>query len=333
MVSMKTKRRALHIAAAAVLLISAVSGGFYYFWHRAAVHGAIQLVKPFEYSVSPVTMGDGFQVRAVISVPWGQRLEGVGPVIPKDAGVIQVGKPQLDGDIWHWGKRHCTVNIPLLAYRTGELQPGSVKLAYRREKALEPAPDALTEMALPPVRVEPRVVSPDDEPPLAGELRGSQMKPNYRWLWVAAPIAAALLFGLYVLYRLLRRKTAEWLAPPTAWEQALAELRELRGEAQSGCPAQCFSRLSDIVRRYIERRFSLPSTTTTTPEFLQAMRGADSPLEPPQQKKLGDFLAVADLVKFARLEPDEATVDNSIFEAENFVKSTVPGPEAEVKNV
>ncbi|MEA4863030.1 MAG: hypothetical protein AB7F40_03090 [Victivallaceae bacterium] len=333
MVSMKTKRRALRIAVAAVLLILAAGGGFYYFWHRAAVYGKIQVVKPFEYTVSPVMLGDEFLVRAVISVPWGQSLEGVELEIPKDAGVIQVGKPQLDDEVGHWGKRYYSVNIPLLAYRTGELDPGRAKLAYRRDRALEPVPDAMNEMALPPVKVEPRVVSPDEELPLAGELRSSQMKTNYRWLWVAVPVAAALLFGLYVLYRLLRRKTAEWLAPPTAWELALEELHELRGEAHSGYPAQCFARLSDIVRRYIERRFLLPSTTTTTPEFLRAMRGADSPLTPPQQHKLGDFLAVADMVKFAKMEPDEATVDNSIFEAENFVKSTVPAPKVEVRHV
>lgn len=333
MVSIKTKRLMLRTAAALAVLILAAAGTFYHFYRRASVYGEIRVVRQFEYTVSPVTMGSEFAARAELAVPWGQSLEGAEPAIPKDSGVIQVGKPRLASGAMHWGWRVYSVEIPLLAYRTGELKPGDVKLAYRRDKAAEPAPAEVSALALPPVKAEARQVSPDEELPLAAELRRSEMKPNYRWLWVAVPVAAAVLLGLYALLRTLRRKTVEWLAPPTAWELALSELRELRGEARSGNPAQCFTRLSDVVRRYIERRFTLPSTTTTTPEFLHAMRGADSPLTPPQQRKLGDFLAVADLVKFAKMEPDDSTVDNSIYEAENFVKSTIPGPQEGANHV
>jgi hypothetical protein len=82
-----------------------------------------------------------------------------------------------------------------------------------------------------------------------------------------------------------------------------------------------FVELSRIVRRYLEDRFRLRSPELTTEEFLVVM--SDSPdLSRDHQQLLRSFLRRADLVKFARLVPDAADVEDSVQAAQRFLEET-----------
>ena len=60
--------------------------------------------------------------------------------------------------------------------------------------------------------------------------------------------------------------------------------------------------LSDIVRRYVEERFSLRAPELTTEEFLLEA-GRSSELSSNHRSLLSDFLERCDRVKFARYSP------------------------------
>jgi hypothetical protein len=87
--------------------------------------------------------------------------------------------------------------------------------------------------------------------------------------------------------------------PPDRW--ALAELDRIDGLGlpEAGDVERYHTLLSDVVRGYLERRYRLPASRQTTPEFLKAVAAAGL-LTPARQAVLGGFLERCDLAKFAR---------------------------------
>ena len=80
--------------------------------------------------------------------------------------------------------------------------------------------------------------------------------------------------------------------------------------------------LTDIVRCYIEKRFTLRAAEQTTPEFLDSL-GGDSRLEKAHRDMLREFLAGADVIKFARGESTQREMEASLEEARRFVVETM----------
>lgn len=171
----------------------------------------------------------------------------------------------------------------------------------------------------------PDSVEPELRPPM-----GRLEKPNrstVHWLWWVG--GGALLAGVAAwLIRRSGRKTSSL----TAWEVAQSELDDLlagpRPEAEQVGPF--FVELSDIIRRYLEDRFSLRSPELTTERFLEVV--ARSPdLSRRHQSLLRDFLRQCDLVKFAGLIPSVSAVDEAIDAARRFLTETrelMPGVES-----
>ena len=82
-----------------------------------------------------------------------------------------------------------------------------------------------------------------------------------------------------------------------------------------------YTRLSDIVRRYLEDQFGLRAPERTTEEFLQVVsRG--SGLSPAHQALLGAFLQESDLVKFARYRPALPDLERAYAAADTFVSES-----------
>jgi hypothetical protein len=134
------------------------------------------------------------------------------------------------------------------------------------------------------------------------------------WLLVAALIAAGII--AFVIWRYRRGKPAAPPPPlPTPFETARRALDDLRRENP---PVEMFyTRLSDIVRQYIEGQFGLHAPERTTEEFL-----AEATLPAQHMTLLGAFLSEADMVKFARLRPGREDADRAFAAAERFVQET-----------
>lgn len=331
--SMKAKRWTVRLAAVLLIVLFSLAAAVFFTARSSAVSGEVKVVSPLRFQAESTVLGGGITASAEIAVPWGQSLTGAVAELDKNSGVFELGVVSVQRNWMHWGYSLYRIGVTLVPYRTGTVAPGKMAFSYNREQATFELDPAAVAMAFPDLEVKPLEVDRQSGLPLAGELRGQEVKPNYvKWGLIALLAASALALG-WVLYRSLRRKTAEWLAPPTAWESALRELGDLRQEAHSGYPAVCFARLSDILRRYIERRFSMPSTTTTTPEFMVELRRTALPLTAAQRSGLGAFLETADMVKFAKREPDESTLDGAISQAEQFVRETVPPKDGEGANV
>ncbi|HUL43154.1 MAG TPA: hypothetical protein VLY03_02240 [Bacteroidota bacterium] len=110
--------------------------------------------------------------------------------------------------------------------------------------------------------------------------------------------------------------------PRPSGEVALEELLALEGERmwQRGLVKEYYSRLTDIVRLYIERRFAVLAMESTSDEILAAERIRG--LENGVRDLLRDVLLRADLVKFAKFQPLPQENESSLASSRAFVEAT-----------
>lgn len=176
---------------------------------------------------------------------------------------------------------------------------------------------------------------PEDVKPLAGRdvlplpLRAGD-EPGFPWLPVGAALAVLALLATAIALLLKRRAAVEPATPPPpppAHERALRALDALlsRHLPEQGAVEPYFVELSEILRRYIEDRFGLRAPERTTEEFLAELRNSDAgrrALEAAQRDVLRGFLERADLVKFARDEPDLDVCAQAAGAARDFVRGT-----------
>lgn len=117
------------------------------------------------------------------------------------------------------------------------------------------------------------------------------------WAGAALGMLVLLLTGWIVLRRW--RRSPELALSPDRWALRELQLIPLPTEPVENAVEEFYTRLSDVLRRYLELRFQVPAPEQTTTEFLAAMRRSPH-LPPEQQATLRDFLERCDLVKFAR---------------------------------
>ena len=80
-------------------------------------------------------------------------------------------------------------------------------------------------------------------------------------------------------------------------------------------------RASDAVRRYVEAVFGVPSLEMTTGEVLLGLERVEAPGE--ARSVLRRFLAQCDLVKFAKVRPDDSTAITTLGLGRDFVERTI----------
>ena len=142
----------------------------------------------------------------------------------------------------------------------------------------------------------------------------------HNWWWLLVLVAV-----LALAYWLWKRKrptdTANAVPPPTPYELAIRALQQLRVENPP--VEEFYTRLSDIVRHYLEGRFYLRAPERTTEEFLYEV-SQDNALAQERKDLLGAFLQESDLVKFARHHPEQSDMQRALEAAEKFVRDTQP---------
>lgn len=107
-------------------------------------------------------------------------------------------------------------------------------------------------------------------------------------------------------------------------EEALLALNNLNldGLENSEELKEFFYQLSFIVRRYIERQFSVKAPEMTTEEFLQYIREG-SFLHNEAKEQLSSFFVLADMVKFAKYISSETEASKSFVSVKSFIEQSV----------
>ena len=140
---------------------------------------------------------------------------------------------------------------------------------------------------------------------------------------VAVILVAILIYWLIKRFRkrpVKEETSAKPARPPH--EIALEELDALEKEKlwQQGNYKLYYSRLSDIVRIYIEHRYDINAMEQPTDETLASLKSRIG--NPLTKEKLSQLLVLADLVKFAKAQPIAVENEMSIKSAYDFINAT-----------
>jgi len=174
-----------------------------------------------------------------------------------------------------------------------------------------------------------------------GEIRDIKPPMHAPWLFedyvpylIALVVVAAIAGGGYYYWRMKKKKKdlladIKVIIPPH--REALTALRLLEEKKlwQQGLVKQYYSELTEIIRYFFERRWSIIALELTTDEILVQMKHIPDALN--VWKEMEAFFITADLVKFAKYEPSPAEHETEIRSAYEIVRTMVPKTQVETE--
>ena len=216
------------------------------------------------------------------------------------------------------------------SFDPGRHDVGAIPFAFLMdddERVLTARPSAL-EVLAPDIDREAGIY--DIKAPFAVSLTAREI---LQWILLAAMLAFILWYG----FRVLRKKkidepghqSGEPMEP--AHVTALKELKKLKSESlwQNGMVKEYYTRLTGIIRKYIERRFGITAMERTSREIITELN-SNVALPKEVLALLEQCFYLADLVKFAKARPGEEYHEMSLNTGFRFVKATCsPGPGTE----
>ncbi len=166
------------------------------------------------------------------------------------------------------------------------------------------------------MRVDTTLAIKDIKQPLKEPFNWRELIPLLKWV----ALALVLLVGIVLLVQYLSRRKQKRLKPKgpeiPPHVQALDALRKLREAKlwQDNKQKEYHSRLTDILRLYIEQRFHISALEQTSDEILNSFHSIA--MDPENKARLKQILLLSDMVKFAKQQalPDEneMSMDNAI---------------------
>ena len=152
-----------------------------------------------------------------------------------------------------------------------------------------------------------------------------QGKP-FNWkLWIAVG-ASLILVSLGLWYYLKNRRKPVPVAPAydsklSPFDQAMQRLRDIRdsGYMQKGDPRSHFTGMTDALKIFLVRKFSLPVMSETTGEILLRMQDGKLGREP--LSVLAACLRLSDAVKFAKYPSDTAEGAKALDDMESVIRA------------
>lgn len=168
--------------------------------------------------------------------------------------------------------------------------------------------------------------------------------PSHFWDWVPDWIAdywgwwlllIILIVGATLYYNLWwkkrdRKPTLKPMRPQPVpeppYELAIKRLNALSAEQlwENGQDKEFYVRLTEILRQYIDSRFSINAMEMTSDEILKALRSNAEARLP--EKYMRQVLEIADYVKFAKMKPFSEDNIKAYKDAMQFVEDTKPKP-------
>jgi hypothetical protein len=148
------------------------------------------------------------------------------------------------------------------------------------------------------------------------------------WLWFLLGTMVAAVAVIAVRYYIRKRRKVLPPPPPKPpYEEAVEALAALEAKQylMKSMIREYVFELSEILKRYLERRFGINAAEFTTEEML-AWLGI-SPLDKELRNSTEWFFRAADPVKFAKFLPDQDSVKRFGTEARTIIEATKPQPE------
>lgn len=263
------------------------------------------------------TLGDEIKLVIALESPAGARLEAPSAKIKLAPFELKRVESRADASL----------TLILTVFEMGEQTVPPLPLTYT--DASGRSGQAVTQAQK--VKIVPVKRKPGDKDQIR-DIKGPVSLSLTGW-WILLGAVLALSLGALLgwsLYRRLKRRIVEDLEaklPPH--ERAERELERLQraGHLDAGRTKEYYSELSDILRRYFERRYRIEALESTTVECLARLK--ELTLERSLHEKVRNLLERADLVKFAKFIPARGLADELVSDLTLILEGTKPPPEPE----
>jgi hypothetical protein len=242
------------------------------------------------------------------------------PQDPQSRGDFEVVGVQDELDIPESDHRRWTRVYELESLTAGDHEIPEVAVQFTDNRGGEPIHDTISSQAS-TVSIA-SVLEGQADPRKFRDIKDvvdMHVTPESKTNWVAYASAAGGLVVMSAMLLLVWRRRNN--IPPHRW--ALAELDCLAKEdlLAQGLFQEFYDELTWIIRQYVEKRFEINAAKLTTDEFLKRLREQQL-LNEQFREPLEQFLAVADMVKFAQFTPGDADGESAIGKAREFVTRT-----------
>lgn len=267
-----------------------------------------------------ITIGDVFTLTLEITSKPGVTFEPFDPA--EYLSAFEIKDFTIDGPRKRFGKQIKIYTYKLSTFISGTYTIPSFEVPYKTPKGKKESIKS-SKLSIDVKSVPPHQGEKDDIRDIKPVLR----VPVSPWVVVLAVFLIIAAFGIWVFLYIKKKRRIlamqqefeEQKAPDEIALQRLAELKNLDLIAQ-GRIKEFYIVLSEIIRRYIERRFNIPVMDKTTFELYKDMRQAD--VTKRHSTEIKDFLFECDLVKFARYIPENKVIDEDFNRARDVVEQT-----------
>lgn len=315
-------------------------------YSAAAVKG-VELVERF--SKDTVVIGDQFELWLDLKKDMGQQIQI--PTFEADAasgaGGETVGRAMIGGKLEllsapvidtlkaEGRMQELRVRYPLTVFEAGVYRVPSLGIVYSQANVVDTvfSADSLT-LVVTSFEIDTTTMKiADIKGPIAAPLQWREVD---QYVYIALAVVAVVGLLVWLYFRYWRRRGAMRKAVPVplsvtapdVWALSELDLLEQMSLWQAGKYKEYFSRLSDVLRQYVEGRFGVQAMEMTTPEIVGALSSPSSSSssstspEGRNVEKLRVMLMEADMVKFAKYTPDADACQDALIAARKWVSDT-----------
>lgn len=274
-----------------------------------------------------LTVGDRIQLTVSVVVPQGAQVippethQGFGNLVVKSWNTETVQRNRSDSVSFQYVLTAYTVepcSLPPLPF---------IQINENRPDTLYSDPRAIRIISVITAQEGDTIGLKDIKPPL---ITGT---PSLIWVWVLLGIVGAVGIIMLIRYWLEKRKRPPLPPPPKPpYEEAKEALKALERKQYlvKGMIREFIFELSEILKRYLGRRYESNALEYTTEEILEWIGTA--PIDSTLKRTVEWFFNITHPVKFARMVPDSTTVKQLYDEVSLFVERTRPGMEQSEDN-
>lgn len=149
----------------------------------------------------------------------------------------------------------------------------------------------------------------------------------YKWYILGALILLALIFVIYQIVKYAKRQKS---SPAVMTNQTLKQLDQLKKKnyIETGNYRLFYVELLDISRNFITKQYKIPADVLLTDDLIDVLK-VNNAISPENEKIVEDIFLRGDLVKFAKIFPDQKDMQEDFDRLRNFVKTSTKDLETE----
>lgn len=270
-----------------------------------------------------IWLGDQIKLLIVVEQPAATKIEF--PQLPDSIQKIEIlNKSKIDTSKLDGTRIQLKQTYLVTCFDSGAHYIPPFKFNVKRALSVDPlmSNDLTLFVKFPPVNLKKGPA--DIKKPFSAPVTLKEIAP---WLLGIILIGAIVFLVIYAISRIKRNKPL-FVRPPKPklppHVLALQELDKLKSEElwQHEKVKDYYTRLTDIVRVYIEDRFTIAAMEQTTFEILSDFKNKKSLIDKKSFTELKEILELADFVKFAKLTPLPDENHKMLSNAYLFVKET-----------